>query len=145
MRKISLIIIHCTGTEADPHLGAAAIDSYHKSIGWCCIGYHYLIRTDGKIEEGRVLEKEGAHTLHHNKESIGIAYVGGTIGGKNIDSRTPAQKKSLEQLVKSLLVKFPEAKVAGHHDFNPSKDCPCFDVKTWCESIGINRCHIYGL
>ena len=25
---------------------------------------------------------------------------------------------------------YPEAKIYGHHDFEPSKLCPCFDAKT---------------
>ena len=145
MRTIKYIILHCSGTEPDPHLGAFAIDRYHRSIGWDCIGYHFIVRTDGRVERGRILEKAGAHCLGFNKESIGVCYVGGTHCGKNVDTRTPEQKFSLEQLVKKLHKQYPKAIIAGHNDFTHDKDCPCFDVSQWLNSIGIeSKKKFYG-
>ena len=52
-------------------------DGYVKGNGWSDIGYHYLIKLDGTVQEGRPINKIGAHVGGHNRDSIGIAYVGG--------------------------------------------------------------------
>ena len=48
---------------------------------------------------------------------------------KWIDTRTPEQKESLEQLLKDLKQKYPDATIYGHKDFTNKKVCPCFDAK----------------
>ncbi len=45
------------------------------------VGYHYYIKLDGTIQEGRNLEEVGAHCKGHTAASIGI----GLEGGKNAD------------------------------------------------------------
>ena len=53
MRKISLIIVHCSANRAGSAIGMADIDRYHRSLGWIGCGYHYVIPADGTIEHGR--------------------------------------------------------------------------------------------
>ncbi len=53
MRTVSLIIVHCSANKAGSALRAEDIDRYHRSLGWKCCGYHYVIPTDGTIEAGR--------------------------------------------------------------------------------------------
>ncbi|HKU65259.1 MAG TPA: peptidoglycan recognition family protein [Rhizomicrobium sp.] len=48
-------------------------DSYKKNGD---VGYHYLIAPDGTIYEGRSIYYQGAHAKHHNKNTIGIAFIG---------------------------------------------------------------------
>ena len=45
------IVIHHTGNPTDDDLSAAEIDASHKGQGWSCIGYHYVIRKDGTVEQ----------------------------------------------------------------------------------------------
>ena len=53
--------------------------------------------------------------------------------GKN---RTPAQKASLEDLLYSLVLDYPDAEILGHRDLPwVRKSCPCFDVKEWLKEI----------
>ena len=92
----------------------------------------------------RDITKIGAHVKGHNSESIGIAYEGGlNASGKATDTRTTAQKQSLETLLRFLLLTYPGAKVCGHRDLSPDlnhngiiepceyiKECPCFNVRT---------------
>ena len=74
------------------------------------IDYHYVIDLDGTIEEGRPLSMEGAHCntkgtsgISYNKHSVGICYVGGLdANGNPADTRTPAQKIALIELVSRL-------------------------------------------
>lgn len=128
MRLIKEIIIHCSDTPFNKDFSAYSIDCWHRERGFKCIGYHYVIRLDGTIENGRSESVFGAHCLGHNSKSIGICYIGGRLeNGKHGDSRTLAQKISLRNLLRELHAKYPDAKVYGHRDFS-NKECPCFDV-----------------
>lgn len=142
MRKINLIVIHCTATKPDHNVTVESIRRYHKSLGWSDIGYHYLVYPDGSIHDGRPEEKAGAHAAGYNAHSIGIAYVGGLNKfGKAEDTRTYAQKIALKQLVAELLLVYPGSRVCGHRDLSPDKNgdgmiepweyikmCPCFNA-----------------
>ena len=127
MRKINEIIIHCSATKEGMDFSAKDIDRWHRERGFDKIGYHYVIKLDGTVEKGRGLEEIGAHCTNHNRNSIGICYVGGlSKDGKAKDTRTDAQKKALWDLLRVLLIKYPNANVYGHNEF-AKKDCPCFD------------------
>ena len=129
-RTVSLIIVHCSANKAGSALRAEDIDRYHRSLGWKCCGYHYVIPTDGTIEAGRPEELVGAHCKHHNSHSIGICYIGGLDDGGTTpkDTRTEAQKATLRKLIEQLHQRYPKALIVGHHDLNPQKACPCFHV-----------------
>ena len=117
MRKITLIVIHCSANKAGSALRAADIDRYHRSLGWKCCGYHYGIPTDGTIEAGRPPEMTGAHCKDHNSHSIGICYIGGldNDGKTPEDTRTEAQKAALRKLIEQLHQRYPKALFVGHH------------------------------
>ena len=52
------------------------------------------------------------------------------------DTRTKAQKQSLQNLLTSLCVDYPEAEILGHRDLpNVHKSCPCFSVQAWLNEI----------
>ena len=53
MRKIDSIIVHCSATKAGQDFTAADIDRWHRERGFNGIGYHYVIRLDGRLEKGR--------------------------------------------------------------------------------------------
>ena len=139
-RTIREIIIHCTDTPEGRDYTVEQIRADHKRQGWSDIGYHYVIYRNGHIENGRDVDLIGAHCQKggHNTYSIGIAYVGGCEAKPGVeykdqrrkDTRTLAQRASLMKLLMDLRKLYPEAKIYGHHDFEPSKLCPCFDAKT---------------
>ena len=134
MRKINKIIIHCTATPEGRDYSVAQIRDWHvKGNGWSDIGYHFVIDRNGTVHKGRPIEKIGAHTTGQNATSIGIAYIGGiTNDGKKTpkDTRTPAQRVALVNLVKELKATFGEnVTVHGHNEF-AAKACPSFNVKT---------------
>lgn len=127
-RLIDKIIIHCADTYSDQDIDAAEIDRWHKERGWSQIGYHFVIKRDGEVEKGRPIEKQGAHTLGHNRNSIGICLV----GGKPRYNFRKVQMASLRNLVSGLKRDHPSAKVHGHNEF-ADKECPTFDVRVWAE------------
>lgn len=134
MRKITLLILHCSATREGEDYTVEDIDRWHARRGFgkrgIHIGYHYVVYRDGSLHTGRPLEDEGAHTLHHNAHSIGICYIGGVAadGRTPKDTRTPSQRIALEALVLLLRLRFPRATVHGHCEF-AAKACPSFDVK----------------
>lgn len=132
-RPINEIILHCSATKEGLDYKAKDIDKWHKQQGWNEIGYHYVIDLDGTIEKGRDESKAGAHCLNHNKNSIGIVYIGGiNKNGKAKDTRTEAQKISMFQLIKQLMVKYHIDITSVHtHNEYANKDCPCFVISTF--------------
>lgn len=128
MRKITEIIIHCSATPEGRDNTVADIDRWHRTQGWQCIGYHYVIYRDGSIHLGRPVKIAGAHCLGHNAHSIGICYIGGLRQGLPADTRTPAQRASLHSLIRQLKATYPAATIHGHNEF-AQKACPCFDVQ----------------
>ena len=128
-REINEIIIHCTDTLPLDNIDMAWVDRLHRNQGWDCCGYHFVVKTDGTVEQGRDIVKAGAHCHGHNVESIGIAYVGGNdYDGRHADTRTPAQHVAIRALLVALHALFPNAEIHGHREF-ANKDCPCFDAR----------------
>ena len=77
MRKISLIVIHCSATRADRDFTAKDVDTAHRFRGFSCWGYHYYIRKSGQIEPMRDEDTVGAHARGFNAISLGVCYEGG--------------------------------------------------------------------
>lgn len=128
MRRINEIIVHCTATRAGMPFGPADVDSWHRARGWQGIGYHYLVGLEGEVWPGRPEEAVGAHCRGHNACSIGVCYVGGLDGeGRPADTRTAAQRAAMRRLLRSLLGRYPGARIRGHRDF-AAKACPSFDA-----------------
>lgn len=142
MRKINLIVIHCSATRADRALTTFDLEASHRRRGFNGTGYHYYIRKDGSTHLTRPIERIGAHAKGENAQSIGICYEGGLdCGGRPADTRTLEQRTSLHLLVHQLLKRFPGCKVCGHRDLSPDRNadgqiepeewikaCPCFEV-----------------
>ncbi|MRY82642.1 N-acetylmuramoyl-L-alanine amidase, partial [Parabacteroides distasonis] len=143
MRKIDLIVIHCSATRADRSLTLDDLEMQHRRRGFNGTGYHYYIRKDGTVHLTRPIERIGAHVKGFNSNSVGICYEGGLdCMGQPKDTRTCWQKHSLRVLILTLLKDFPGCRVCGHRDLSPDLDgngeiepeewikaCPCFEVK----------------
>lgn len=144
MRNIKYIIVHCSATAEGRDFHAKDIDRWHRQRGFNCIGYHYVIDLDGKIEEGRPESQVGAHCVGFNSVSIGVCYIGGVAadGKTPKDTRTAAQRDSLRWLIVELKRRYPAAVIRGHRDMSPDKNhdgkiepwewmkaCPSFDAE----------------
>ena len=142
MRKIDLIVIHCSASRSNSHLSPESLDEMHRKRGFRCCGYHFYITRDGLVHAMRPVEEVGAHALGYNANSIGICYEGGlNPQGKPCDTRTPEQKAMLRSLVGRLKVEFGIRMVVGHRDLSPDRNgdgvissdewmkmCPCYEV-----------------
>ena len=141
---VKWIVVHYTATPESIDIGAAEIDRWHRERGFREIGYHYVIRLDGRIETGRDLSEpgrfeQGAHSRGENDASIGICYVGGVTRedpNTGFDTRTPAQRRAMVQLVSELLHRFPDARVLGHRQMpGAATQCPGFDAAAWWRQV----------
>lgn len=132
-RSTKYIVIHASATRPVQDIGAKEIRVWHKSKGWSDIGYHLVIRRNGKVEKGRAIDVVGAHVKGYNSNSVGICMVGG-IGDdfQPAANFTREQWASLKTVVSDLVKRYPDAGVLGHRDFpDVHKACPCFDAKVW--------------
>ena len=66
MRKIDLIVIHCSATRVDRTLTAFDLETLHRRRGFNGTGYHYYIRKDGTTLLTRPIERIGAHAKGFN-------------------------------------------------------------------------------
>ncbi len=137
MRDIREIIVHCSATPPSMDIGAAEIRAWHTSPGWqgskggwSDIGYHFVIRLDGRVEPGRPVDRIGAHVRGRNANSIGVCMIGGVDeDGVARNTFSAAQWTALQALVVGLAAEHG-ADVRGHNEF-AAKACPSFRVAQW--------------
>lgn len=148
------LVIHCTATPEGREVSAAEIRRWHTAPvsqggrGWKQVGYTDVVHLDGRVER-LVNNNEDAQVdtwevtngaADYNNVSRHIVYVGGCDkAGKPKDTRTEAQREALKRYVEDFHARFPQVKIVGHHELNPGKACPSFDVPTWLRSIGIRQ------
>ncbi|MEO0498970.1 MAG: N-acetylmuramoyl-L-alanine amidase [Pseudomonadota bacterium] len=140
MRRINEIIVHCTDTRRGQKADVAEIRRWHvDERGWSDIGYHLVIGEDGRAEEGRPIERAGAHCYRRNGRSIGIALAGGygVTDARPEDTFTPAQLSALIGAIRNYRQTYGPLKLSGHRDYDKRKACPTFDVRAWAERNGL--------
>lgn len=154
MPQLKYLVIHCSATPEGREVSAADIRHWHcdppsrGGRGWKQVGYTDLIHLDGTVER-LVANNEDANVdpweitngaAGYNSISRHIVYVGGCDKQmKPKDTRTEAQKRALAKYVSDFHRRFPNVKIVGHRDLNPSKACPSFDVKAWLKTLNIKH------
>lgn len=119
------IIIHHRGGDGD----VESIHRLHLKNGYSGIGYHFYIRKDGQVFQGRPKETVGAHCLNNNYNSVGVCFEG------NFENEEAgyAQKKAGAELILYLKKLYPDARVVCHRDMLqtacPGKNFPIDEVK----------------
>ena len=137
--RTDYLVVHCSATAPTLDIGAKEIRGWHVARGWSDIGYHFVIRRNGKVELGRPENLVGSHVQGHNSNSLGICMVGGTDARQRPQNNfTAEQWASLQTLLMRLGTKYPKARILGHRDFpGVAKACPCFDAIRWAEGLGL--------
>ena len=145
-RPISEIVIHATETTTDKDIGAIEINNMQNKLGHDGIGYHYVIRRDGRLQRGRPADRIGDHTSvnNHNNFSIGIVLVGGIniatgqvepLANRSASSFTREQYTTLERFLEAFYSKYPGGNVFGHNDLDVNEIDPYFDVQDYVEKV----------
>lgn len=103
-------------------IGAETIDKWHKERGWAKIGYHWVVRRSGAVEQGRSEREIGSHCQGHNATSIGVVWVGR-------DTPAPEQYRALVTTIRAIQARhqLPVGAIYGHRDFS-TKTCPNIDM-----------------
>ncbi len=114
------LIIHHSAGHGTPE----GIHSYHKSLGWAGIAYHYYVRQDGTIYRGRPENMRGGHTTNWNYCSIGVCFEG------NFENETmsKAQLEAGRELIADIRNRYPGITVGKHKQYQntacPGKNFP---------------------
>jgi N-acetylmuramoyl-L-alanine amidase len=140
VRKLTDIVIHCSATDPKMDIGSWEIRKWHLAQGWKDIGYHFVIRLNGAIEQGRPVEQVGAHVQGHNSTTIGVCYVGGVKGKKAADTMNHVQEFALAGLVTNLRREYGALEVMGHNDYTKAKACPSFKVASRLAYMKLANC-----
>ncbi|XP_013870469.1 peptidoglycan recognition protein 5 [Austrofundulus limnaeus] len=122
------VVIHHTAFQscrglAECKEGVLHIQRFHMNDrDFDDIGYNFLVGGDGLVFEGRGWGVVGAHTKGHNRDTLGIAFMG------NYTNDTPS--KDALQSVKQLLISGvslgflqPQFVLFGHRDLG-NTICP---------------------
>ncbi len=109
-------VIHHTATPSNTTI--ESIRRYHiKEKGWDDIGYHFIIKQDGSVVEGRSMFKQGAHAKGRN-DYVGIALIG-------MSDFPEIQIAKLVDLLQRLNI----THIERHHEFCPSDGVPVEKIK----------------
>jgi N-acetylmuramoyl-L-alanine amidase len=123
LKKIKKIVLHCSDSPDSVDIGVKDIRRWHLNRGWSDVGYHYIVRRDGRIEKGRDLNTMGAHVRGHNDDSIGVCWVGRKVASDK-------QLQAIYKLMRGLMSKFNlnAYDIYGHTELDPNKTCPNLDM-----------------
>ena len=126
------IVIHHTASSTEVRrsgkiapVDAAMIREWHKTKGWSDIGYHFVIKPDGRCEEGRPLDRPGAHCNagRRNFIGIGICLVGNFSEKAVPDAQLVGLVNKVAQLIK--VFKLGVEAVELHKDVpGAATECP---------------------
>ncbi|EDP96536.1 N-acetylmuramoyl-L-alanine amidase [Kordia algicida OT-1] len=162
MKEIDYLIIHSTNTSEALDFGKDVIIKKHTEekrnggLGLNRPGFDYLIPFNGSLQviigEDNPTQTDIWGISNGIQNLTGIAKHIAYVGGRTLkeawekDTRTDAQKNTLETLVKFYVLRFPNILVLGFNEV-PTKiteDSPAFSVGDWLDSIGIPEKNIYN-
>ena len=128
---ITHLTVHCAATPEGRDVSADTIAAWDKAK-FGQESYHHIVTLDGHDNVRLRDDQRGAHVAGHNTGNIGVCYVGGCDKKMNPkDTRTAAQKITLEAIVAAYRARYPGIIVLGHRDWpGVKKACPSFDVNT---------------
>lgn len=85
------------------------------------LGYHRVIKFDGAVQKGRLLEYYGQHCSGRNYNSVGIC-----LQGTKDTVITQEQFKALKEEIMDLKEKIPSIRsVSQHSDYDPANKPHC--------------------
>jgi N-acetyl-anhydromuramyl-L-alanine amidase AmpD len=121
--KTDMIVIHHTGRN-DIDASAQQIHGWHiNQQGWAGIGYHYVIRKNGTIEQGRPHWTVGAHAYGENSHTIGIHLSGDFMEAKPTGDQIESVAMLLANLCTDYGLPIDREHIVGHRDLMATS-CP---------------------
>ncbi|PLX46937.1 MAG: hypothetical protein C0613_15370 [Desulfobulbaceae bacterium] len=131
------ITLHHTTTPNNdsltPERRIKAIQKYHLAADttltpakkpWSDIGYHFLISADGRIWQGREnVERTGSHVRGHNKDNIGIAFLGNYQVAKVPQAMLDSAARLIAWLCNKYSITCASSHIKGHREW-AATTCP---------------------
>lgn len=122
------VTIHHTVGPNNDSLSPAArmrqMQNYHMdSLGWCDIGYHYVVSQDGALWEGRPSPRLGAHVGGANTGNIGISFMGNYMTVAATNTQLNAAAELMAGLSAQNGIGLDRVTVRGHREYS-STACP---------------------
>ena len=121
-RYVDRVFIHCSASDHAHHDDVKVMRKWHLARGWSDVGYHFFIKKDGTLQEGRPLRRVPAAQGGHNSGTIAIC-----LHGLDKDKFTCEQFKTLNKLCDDIKKVIPVT-FHGHTEVS-AKTCPVFDYK----------------
>lgn len=123
-RKINAVFIHCSDSDHAHHDDISVIRKWHleRRPPFADVGYHFFIKKDGTVQNGRPIDKTPAAQAGYNTGTIAIC-----LHGKEKDKFTTAQFASLRGLCSAINASLSGRVVFRGHCEVSAKTCPVFD------------------
>jgi N-acetylmuramoyl-L-alanine amidase len=138
---------HCTASKENKNLrGPWFLRFFAEELGWSKPGYNEIVELDGNRFISVPYDLDGYTTWDEvsygvkgkNSFSINVAYVGGVDA--NLvpkDTRTEAQKRSMDQIAYEVSCALNDIMIKGHRDHEGvKKACPSFQVSSEYGHLG---------
>ncbi len=122
-RPVSRVFIHCSASDNPAHDSIGVIRDWHLKRGFAMVGYHYFIKKDGSLQEGRPLEIAPAAQAGNNRGTIAIC-----LHGLSKNGFTEEQFSTLRELCHRIHEQLPLVTFHGHKEV-AAKECPVFDYQ----------------
>lgn len=124
-RAIDRVFLHCSASDDPDHDDIAAIREWHvDGNGWSDVGYHYFVRSDGTLQEGRPLERAPAAQLGDNAGTVAIC-----LHGLAAENFTGAQYRTLIGLAREIDGALDGGVTFHGHREVSAKSCPVFPYR----------------
>lgn len=130
-----IVLHHAAANNCD----ITDVHRWHLNKGWAGCGYHFLVRKDGTVYQGRPMDTVGAHSVPVNKISVGICCE----GDFEIDVMSNTQLQALSDLIDYVKKEYPTVEVVGHREFDktacPGKNFPLDYIKGFLLTPKVNK------
>ena len=118
-----MIVLHHTGGGGDIDASAKQIHQWHLNQGWSGIGYHYVIRKDGTLEQGRPAWAMGSHAYGENGHTLGIHLSGDFTFNQPTAAQIDSAADTVAELCREYDIPIDRDHIVGHRDLMAT-DCP---------------------
>ncbi len=131
-RDVDRVFIHCSASDHPHHDDVSVMRDWHvNGRKWSDVGYHYFIKKDGTLQDGRPLEKAPAAQAGNNRGTIAIC-----LHGLAAERFTKAQFATLIALCREIDSAYGSMVTFHGHCEVSAKSCPVFAYR---EVLGLDE------
>ena len=134
-RAVERVFLHCSASDSPNHDDIEVMRRWHtdpkpQGRGWSDVGYHFFIKKDGEIQDGRPLERTPAAQAGNNTGSIAVC-----LHGLALENFTQAQYRSVIELCNQIRDAYDGMVTFHGHCEVSAKSCPVIPYR---EVLGLD-------